>query len=357
MTDRADPTYFVEPGLAGRLGPFLRDRGLPGQAFLISDENVYPRHGEAIMASLADAGFAPSARIVPATEASKSLAVASDLFAWLAECGAERRDVVIALGGGLVGDLAGFVAATYLRGVAIVQVPTTLLAQVDSAIGGKTAVNLPVGKNLVGAWHAPHTIVVDPVLLATLSRREISAGWVETLKHALIMDPDLLEIVEREADALLRLDLDVTTEVVRLSGNLKVSVVAEDPFERGRRIILNYGHTIGHALEAAAGYGRLLHGEAVAIGIHAVALLAERMGASPADLRLRQTELLQRYGLELVARDVDPALVRSAMRLDKKVSARLQRWVLLERVGGPIVRSDIPEEAVSWTLDRIIVPR
>jgi len=356
MADRVDRTYFVEPGLATRLGPFLRDRGLLGRAFLISDENVFPRHGGAVMASLAEAAFSPSAWIVQATEASKSLAVASEIFAWLAECGAERRDVVVALGGGLVGDLAGFVAATYLRGLAIVQVPTTLLAQVDSAIGGKTAVNLPVGKNLVGAWHAPHTVVADPVLLATLPRRDICAGWVETLKHALIMDPDLLETVENEADALLRLDLNVTTEVIGRSGNLKVSVVAEDPFERGRRVILNYGHTIGHALEAAAGYGRLLHGEAVAIGIHAVSLLAEYVGAAPADLRARQTELLQRFGLELVARGVDPALVRSAMRLDKKVSARLQRWVLLERVGTPIVRSDISEEAVSWTLDRIIVP-
>ena len=343
-------TLHVEPGAAARLGDVLRRRGLEGRAFVITDENVGPRHGRSVMHALDDARYEPVLRAVPAIEKSKSLATAAELFAWLSGERAERRDFVVALGGGLVGDLAGFVAATYLRGVPVVQVPTTLLSQVDSAIGGKTGVNLESGKNLVGAWHMPHIVLVDPTLLATLPEREIRSGWVETLKHALLDGESFTSEVEASAEALLRLEPERTAAVVERSGRFKVGVVEEDPREQGRRIILNYGHTIGHALEAATGYERFLHGEAIAVGLTGAARIGVEIGATPAALAERQRALLERFGLELTARGVEAAPVLAAMKIDKKVDARTIRWVLLEAVGQPVVRRDVPDELAAATV-------
>jgi shikimate kinase / 3-dehydroquinate synthase len=339
----------VGNGLAGRIGPLLRELGLAGRAFVVSDDNVFPRHGAALVASLAEAGYRPAARAVPGAESSKSLATAIELYGWLAEERAERRDVVVAMGGGVVGDLGGFVAATYLRGLPVVQVPTTLLAQVDSAIGGKTAVNLEVGKNLVGAWHMPRLVLVDPTLLGTLPRRQVVSGWAETLKHALIMDGRLLERIESSVEPLLRLEPELTAEVVERSARLKVGVVAEDPREQGRRIILNYGHTIGHAVELSSDYG-LHHGEAVAIGMTGAARIGQAVGLTPAALLARQTELLRRFGLPVGRAAVDLARVRAAMSVDKKVEGQTNRWVLLAGVGCPVVRRDVPVELVERVL-------
>jgi 3-dehydroquinate synthase len=343
-------SLHVEPGVVERLGELLRRRGLDGRAFVVTDENVGPRHGARVVRALEAAGYEPAMRAVAAVERSKSLATAADLFGWLAGERAERRDFVVALGGGLVGDLAGFVAATYLRGVPVVQVPTTLLAQVDSAIGGKTGVNLESGKNLVGAWHLPHVVVVDPTVLTTLPEREIRAGWVETLKHALLDGEAFTEEVESSAEALLRLDPERTAAVVERSGRFKVGVVEEDPREQGRRIVLNYGHTIGHALEAATEYTRFLHGEAIAVGLTGAARIGVAVGATPPALAERQRALLERFGLALTAPGVEPARVLAAMKIDKKVDARAIRWVLLEAAGRPIVRRDIPDDLAAATV-------
>jgi 3-dehydroquinate synthase len=346
-------TLHVEPGAVERLGDLLRARGLDGRAFVVTDENVAPRHGPSVLRALAAKGYEPTLRAVPAIERSKSLATATELFGWLAAERAERRDFVVALGGGLVGDLAGFVAATYLRGVPIVQVPTTLLAQVDSAIGGKTGVNLESGKNLVGAWHLPHVVVVDPTLLRTLPEREVRAGWVETLKHALLDGEAFTSEVESSAEALLRLDPERTAAVVERSGRFKVGVVEEDPQEQGRRIILNYGHTIGHALEAATAYARFLHGEAIAVGLTGAARIGVELGATPSALAERQRALLERFGLVLTAPGVDQARVLAAMKIDKKVDARTIRWVLLEAVGRPVVRRDVPDDLAAATVGQL----
>ncbi|HEV8633751.1 MAG TPA: 3-dehydroquinate synthase [Chloroflexota bacterium] len=339
-------SLHVEPGVAGRLGELLRRRGLEGRAFVVTDDRVGALHGRLVVGSLAATGYEPVLKAVPNVEASKSLRTATELYCWLAAERAERRDFVVALGGGLVGDLAGFVAATYLRGLPVVQVPTTLLAQVDSAIGGKTGVNLEVGKNLVGAWHMPHTIALDPTLLSTLPEREIRAGWVETIKHALLFDEELLRRVEDDAAALLRLAPEQTAGVVERSAGLKVAVVEEDPREQGRRIVLNYGHTIGHALEAATDYRRFLHGEAIAVGLVGAARIGVALGVTPEGLAERQRGLLEGFGLSLRAPGVDPARVLSAVKLDKKVTRRAVRWVLLEAVGRPVVRHDVPPELV-----------
>ena len=348
-------TLRVEVGLLGRAGEALRELGVGGRAFVVSDDNVMPRHGDVLMGSLERAGYRPASRVVPGIESSKSLTTATELYGWLADERAERRDVVVALGGGVVGDLAGFVAATYLRGLALVQAPTTLLAQVDSAIGGKTAVNLlEKGKNLVGAWHLPVAILIDTATLGSLPRRQIVAGWSETLKHALIMDADLLTHIERNVDALLGLDPVVTAEVVERSARLKVAVVEEDPREQGRRIILNYGHTVGHALEAAAGYERFHHGEAVAVGMRAAAEIGREVGVTPPELADRQARLLARFGLPSGATGVDLARLRAAMKLDKKVEAQMQRWVLLTAPGETVVRRDVPDDVVESVLRRLV---
>lgn len=354
-TVEAGSTLLVEPGLIASLGEHLRRLGVDGRAFLVSDETVMALHGSTALASLTDAGYRPAGRAVPAAETSKSLATATDLYGWLADQRAERRDFVVALGGGVVGDLGGFVAATYLRGLPVVQVPTTLLAQVDSAIGGKTAVNLERGKNLVGAWHMPRAILIDPTVLRTLPRREIVAGWTETIKHALLMDADLLDRVEGSVERLLALDADVTADVLERSARLKVGVVAEDPREQGRRIILNYGHTIGHALEAATEYGRLLHGEAVAIGMAGAALIGARVGVTPPELLDRQSAILTRFGLPQRAPHAPRERVRAAMKLDKKVEAQAIRWVLLAGIGCPVIRRDVPDDLVEQTLDALLV--
>ena len=356
QTAPAVDTLRVEPGLLARAGEALRALRVTGRAFVIADDNVMPHHGRALIASLDRAGYEPSARAVPGVEASKSLATATELFGWLAEHRAERRDVVVALGGGVVGDLAGFVAATYLRGMALVQVPTTLIAQVDSAIGGKVAVNLPVGKNLVGAWHLPVAILVDPLVVGTLPRRQVVAGWTETIKHALLMDGALLDRIEANVDALLRLEPAITAEVVERSARLKVAVVEEDPREQGRRIILNYGHTIGHALEAAAGFDRYHHGESVAVGLVGAAEIGRAIGVTPPAVVERQRALLERFGLPTSAVGVELDQLRAAMRLDKKVEGRVQRWVLLRDLGDPIVHRDVPDEVVEHVLRRLVRP-
>jgi 3-dehydroquinate synthase len=349
-------TLRVERGLLGHAGEALRALGVDGRALVITDDNVFPHHGDALVGSLDAAGYRPAAKVVPGVEGSKSLAMATELYGWLAEQRAERRDFVVALGGGVVGDLAGFVAATYLRGLPVIQAPTTLLAQVDSAIGGKVAVNLPHGKNLVGAWHLPLAILVDTAVLSTLPERQVIGGWTETLKHALIMDADLLARIEENADRLLRLEPDITEEVVERSARLKVAVVEEDPREQGRRIILNYGHTIGHALEAAAGYGRFYHGEAVAVGMRGAAEIGAAIGVTAPDLVERQRRLLAAFGLPIDAREVDLGTLRAAMKLDKKVEAQRQRWVLLEQPGRTVVRRDVPDDVVESVLRRLVSP-
>lgn len=341
----AYPVYVEYGGLPG-LGRRLREAGLAGAAWLVSDDNVFPRHGQAALASLLEAGFESDACVIPAGEAHKTLATAQIVYDWLVERRAERGHAIVALGGGVVGDLAGFVAATYLRGMALVQVPTTLLAMADAAIGGKVAVDHPQGKNLIGAFYQPRLVLEDVATLATLPRRELIAGLAETIKHGFIRDPGLLDVLERRGDALLALEPEATLEIVRRSAAVKGAVVAEDEREAGLRAILNYGHTIGHALEAAAGYTGFLHGEAVAAGMMAAARIGVEMGVSPVWLPERQAALLQRFGLPLRLSGVDRARALASISLDKKVAARAVRWVLLADLGRPVIRDDVPPALV-----------
>jgi len=344
---------YVEWGALARLGERLREAGLSGAAHVISDDQVWHHYGEAILASLRQASFEADSYVVPAGEASKTLTTASHLYEWLASRRVERGHAVVALGGGMVGDLAGFTAATYLRGLPLVHVPTSLLAMVDASIGGKVAVNLSEAKNLVGAFYQPRLVVTDISALTTLPARELTSGWAEVVKHALIMDPDLLSTLETRVADLRRLEPEVTTAVVRRNVELKAQVVSEDEQETtGRRTILNYGHTVAHGLEAASDYEALLHGEAVAVGMAAAAEIGQRLGMTPLALAERQAAVLSSFGLPQEAPGIDPERALAAMALDKKVSGRAVRWVLLEGVGHPVLRDDVPATLVRQAVRR-----
>ena len=352
----AGGTYpvFVEWGALGGLGARMRDAGLTAQAYLVSDEDVFARYGMRAQACLEAADIPVHAYCVPPGEASKSLETAAAIYDWLIERRAERGHSVVALGGGMVTDLAGFVAATYARGLPLVQVPTSLLAMVDAAVGGKVAVNHPRSKNAIGAFYQPRFVLADVSALRTLPQRELS-GWAEAIKHALILDAGLLAFFEEHSEAVLRLEPEPTTEAVRLSVAVKAAVVSEDEREEtGRRTLLNYGHTVGHAIESATGYGRFRHGEADAIGMTAAAAISRRLGLLSAEEERRQRGLLERFGLPTRAEGVDRAAVVSAIALDKKVHAGAVRWVLLEGVGRAVVRDDVPQSAVDEALDEVL---
>ena len=345
---------FVEWGGLSSLGARMRDAGLTAQAYLISDEDVFARYGMRAQAALEAAAIPVSSHTVPPGEASKSLETAAAVYDWLIEQRAERGQAIVALGGGMVTDLAGFVAATYARGLPLVHVPTSVLAMVDAAVGGKVGVNHARAKNAIGAFYQPRLVLADVSTLGTLPRRELS-GWAEAVKHALILDAELLAFFERHAEAVLRLDPEPTTEAIRRSVVIKAAVVSEDEREEtGRRTLLNYGHTVGHAIEAATAYGRFRHGEADAIGMTAAAAISRRLGLLPPAEERRQRELLERFGLPAGADGIDRAAVVSAIALDKKVRAGAVRWVLLEGIGRAVLRDDVPQAVVEEALDGVL---
>ena len=339
---------WVGPGELDRLGDRLRLLGLEGRVFVITDTNVVEAQAKRLVEALDAGGYAGASYVVPAGEPAKDLRIAEELYRWLAEQRAERSDVIVGLGGGVVGDLAGYVAATYLRGMPIVQIPTSVLAMNDAAIGGKVAVDLSEGKNLVGAFHQPRAVISDIEMLRTLPRRSYTEGFAEVIKHAFILDPALLGILERNAGRLstAQPDEELLAAVVARSSRLKALVVSSDPMERGMRAILNYGHTIGHAIEAATSYQDYLHGEAVSVGMMGAARLAVRLGMHDEELLARQADVLRAFDLPLAAPGVDVEAVMSAMRLDKKVRAGRLRFVLLEDIGRPMLRDDVPEDLV-----------
>ena len=347
---------WVARGLIGELGERVKSELCPGAAYVITDEGAY-RHGRAAQVSLEASGVPCHIFILPSGEGSKRLQMAQHIYEWLAGLRAERGHLVVAVGGGVVGDLGGFVAATFLRGMLFGQVPTTLLAMMDAAIGGKTGVDLDQGKNLVGAFHQPRFVLADVRTLEGLPTRELRSGWAEAIKHGLIMDERLLRRFEEERDDILSLDGNVSTEVIRSSVAIKADVVSKDEKETlGVRVLLNYGHTIGHAIEAATGYSRLLHGEAVSVGMMGAAMIGNGLGMLSNKEVDRQRSVLQAYGLPVSANDVDVAAVRRAMTVDKKTAAGTIRWVLLDGIGHAVTRDDVPEALVDSALRSLCGP-
>ena len=342
-------------GLLNGLGDRLVGLGLNRPAYIISDDRVFPSYGRAAQRSLQRSLIEAHCFIVPAGEQSKSLNLAEAIYRWLAERRAERGHAVIAVGGGVVGDLAGYVAATFLRGMPFIQVPTSMAAMVDASIGGKTAVNLPQGKNLVGAFYQPRMVLADVSCLSTLGKRELAEGWAEAIKHGLILDAELFDIFEERAEELMDLRPDISAEVIRRSVAIKAGVVSEDERETlGRRILLNYGHTIGHAIESATGYSQYMHGEAVSVGMMGAARVSQGMGLITEEVVQRQRRLLERFGLPTLARDVDRQQLFQAMSLDKKTEGGSIRWVLLEGLGRSVVRRDVPAELVEEAVQELL---
>ena len=343
----------VDAGILGRVGPELKGLGVGAKVALFSDAAILARLGRPVRGSLTAAGFDVTVVELPAGEAAKTVEVASRGWDALLAAGLDRGSTVVALGGGAVGDLAGFVAATYMRGVNLVQLPTMLLAQVDAAIGGKTAIDHPRAKNLVGAFHQPRLVLVDPAALTTLPEREFRSGLAEVVKHGIVLDADYFADLEKSRVALLARDIETLTRVVAGSCRLKASVVERDEQEAELRAVLNYGHTIGHALEAVTGYARWTHGEAVSLGIAAEARLAERLGVGSRETAVRQIELLRAVGLPVRDSGAAPLAVLEALGRDKKAREGRVPFVLAPAIGRFTVVFDVPREAVLETLQEL----
>ena len=341
-------------GLLDELGMRMRQVGLSGTVNIISDDNVFLIYGDRVRRCLEDAGFVVNSLAVPPGETTKTMESATSIYDFLVEHRVERDDAIIALGGGMVGDLAGFTAATFLRGLPLVQMPTTLVAMVDASIGGKVAVNHPQGKNLIGAFYQPRLVLADIQALTTLPQRELTSGWAEVIKYGAILDTELFQFLEESAEKLDRLEPDATAHAVACSARVKAQVVGEDERERGKRIILNYGHTIAHGLETATGYERFLHGEAVAIGMMGAITLSHRLGLVSIDVVERQRSLLERLGLAVTCSGVDFSAVLKAMELDKKIRGKAIRWVLLGGIGETVIRDDVAQEDVVRVLEELI---
>jgi 3-dehydroquinate synthase len=342
-------------GLLDRLGDRLLELGVKSPAYIITDENVMRPYGRNAQWALQRAGIAAHIFIIPPGEPSKTFGLAQSIYEWLVGLKAERGQTIIAIGGGVAGDLGGFIASTFVRGVPFVQVPTSMAAMVDASIGGKVAVNLPQAKNMVGAFYQPQAVLADVQNLSTLGKRELAEGWAEAIKHGLILDSNLFDVFEEHAEALMAVDPEISTEVIRRSMAIKAEVVSQDERETlGIRILLNYGHTIGHALEASTEYGQFMHGEGVSVGMMGVARMAERMGMIPREVVERQRSVLERFNLPIRAEGVPVDSIRRAMALDKKVQSGTNRWVMLEDVGKAVVRQDVPWELVEETLEDLV---
>ena len=319
------------------------------KGFVVADPMVAASYLDVLAGGLEPLGLRVIHLGVPAGEEAKSLQTVVALHRQLATREAHRDDVVIALGGGSVGDLGGFVAATYMRGVRFIQAPTTLTAQVDAAIGGKTGVNLPEGKNLVGAFHQPVAVLADVATLATLPEREFRSGLAEVAKYGLALEPSLLELLDDRLDSVLARDPVLMEEVVARCVRAKAAVVAADERDRGARLVLNYGHTLGHALERLEEFSGRSHGEAVAMGMTFAARLAEALGTARPGLWARHVRTLSPLGLEPDGRLPASDRILDAMRMDKKYRGGI-RFVLLEGVGRPVVVDEIPEDVLVTAL-------
>ncbi len=345
----------VESGALDTVGERLRELGVGRRAALVTDAVIMRLHGAAVAGSLEKAGFAVTVIEVPEGEAAKTLAVAEHCWDRLLSAGLDRSSTVLGLGGGAVGDLAGFIAATYMRGTHFVTLPTTVLAQVDASVGGKTAIDHPKAKNLIGAFHQPRLVIVDPAVVRTLPERDFRSGLAEIVKHGIVLERAYFEEVERDATALLARRLDVLERIIGGSCRLKASVIERDPEEKGElRFALNYGHTIGHALEASTGYGRWTHGEAVSLGIVAEARLACRLGLTDAATASRQEALLAAVGLPVRAASVDAEAVLAAITRDKKARDGRVPFVLSPRLGDFRVVYDVRPADVRAALDELV---
>ena len=337
----------IEKGSLSRAGDILK-RYLPvPKAALVTNSVINGLYGDTVRESLQAAGIAVETVEAPDGEEAKSLEWLGKLFDAFVNFRMTRQSGVIALGGGTVGDLAGFAAATFMRGIPFVQIPTSLMAQVDSSVGGKTAINHPCGKNLIGAFHQPNLVLIDVNVLETLPERELKSGLVEAIKHGLIMDEELFQYMENNLMKILGLDMRSIQQFVSKSCKDKATIVEQDEKERNVRAILNYGHTVGHSIEAVSGYNVLRHGEAVSIGMVIASKIAVDMGILDEDSAARQNRLLANYGLPTKYPDLDIEKVMETVYLDKKSKGSGKpRFVLLKDIGRAIIAEDVTDDQI-----------
>jgi 3-dehydroquinate synthase len=352
QVELANVTYPVYIGAQLLCRADLVTRHMPQpRAALITDSVLAPLYLDAVANAITAAGVKVTRVVLPAGEQHKNWNSLNALFDALLADRCERKTTLIALGGGVIGDLTGFAAATYLRGVPLIQMPTTLLAQVDSAVGGKTAINHPRGKNMIGAFYQPLAVIADTAALGTLPAREVSAGLAEVIKYGLLRDPAFFEWLEQNIDAVMARDPRALAYAVQRSCENKTAVVATDEREEsGARALLNLGHTFGHAIEAGLGYGKWLHGEAVAAGTVIAARISQHMGLIKADEVARITDLLERARLPVVAPDFGLEHYLQLMEIDKKVEGGKIRFVLLRGIGAAFLAADVPHSALAAAL-------
>jgi len=324
----------IDAGKINRFGVELNSVKSAEHMIVITDDIVAPLYLETVITQCRIAADRVDSIVVPAGESTKSVAQCDVLWQRLIELGTDRKTVIVALGGGVIGDLAGFVAASFTRGLDFVQIPTTLLAQVDSSVGGKVGINLPQAKNMVGAFWQPKSVIIDPLVLSTLDNRNYAAGMAEVIKYGVIMDAPLFEFLEQSIPAIQERDAETLTKIIAWCCRCKADVVAEDETETtGRRAILNYGHTFGHAIESVFGYGKFLHGEAISIGMTCAARLAISMGLCNPELLTRQTKLFQSLDLPTACPGERHDELLAAMKHDKKVAGGKLKLILPTQIG------------------------
>lgn len=337
-------SILIGQGIFTELPALIEQSGARGTIALVTDTNVAPLHGARVEALIRGAGRRCITCAMPAGEEHKRLAQVESFIGQFLEAGLDRAGLVVALGGGVVGDTAGYAAAAFMRGIPFIQVPTTIVAQVDSSVGGKTAVNHALGKNIIGAFHQPSSVLIDTTFLRTLPDRELRAGLAEVIKHGIIADETLFVYMESNAGALLRKDLDALEYPIVRSCEIKAAVVTEDEHEHGARADLNYGHTFGHAIEAVSNYTRFLHGEAIAIGMNAAGHLARELGLVDESVVSRQAACIRAYGLPAGWAELPVDATLAAMKHDKKARAGTLKFIVADRIGHVIHRTDVTED-------------
>ena len=349
LDERSYP-IMIEAGFLAQIGADLLNRHIADRYIIIADQHVADLYGRQLLDSLSSAGLDAEVLTFPQGESSKNLATINDLARDLARLGIDRKGCLIALGGGVTGDITGFLAAVYMRGIKFVQIPTSLLAQVDSSVGGKTGVDIPEGKNLVGCFYQPQCVYIDSKLLNSLPEAELLNGLAEVIKYGIIYDSDFFEFLRANRQAVLSLDLSVLEEVIGKCCRIKAEVVSLDEKEADLRRILNFGHTIGHAVEAASDF-KLAHGMAVAIGMVAAAGIAERKHMLSQNESSQIYELIKSYGLPVdVPGDLDRPQIREYLKTDKKSVGGKVFFVLPTKIGSVDITYDVPEELVDAVL-------
>ncbi len=343
----------IQSGILTGCGKLIAESTTARRCMLITNEVVKQWYLEPTLESLKSAGFTVTPYILPDGEEVKSLKYLELIYHAMLDAHLDRHCCVVALGGGVVGDLAGFAAATFMRGIEFIQIPTTLLAQVDSSVGGKTGINLREGKNLVGAFYQPKLVVIDPDVLSTLEQRQLRAGFAEVIKYGIIYDADFFAYLETHVGRIFKLDPACIAHIIALSCTIKARVVEQDERESGLRAILNFGHTVGHAIEAITGYGRFVHGEAVAIGMAVAGSLAvEVLGFEPFSVK-RLVALMKKSGLPCtVPSDISTNEIIDYMGRDKKVKDNVIRFVLPDEIGRVKIVKDVSVEAMSKAIDQ-----